>query len=979
MIALLLCSLLNHPGQLSGPEKVPFLKIPEGFEVFRFTNDLQTPDIYCIAFGPNGQLLVSGKNYIRIVHDSNLDGIPDAIHDLPFKVQDGPTGLCWEGDNIWFTANQGLWVTSLKTGNPQNATVPRKLLTFKTGGEHEAHAVRKGPDGNIYILCGNNTGINSRHATHPASPIKNPVAGTLLRFHPDSNQCEILVDGLRNPFGFDFNLEGEIFTYDSDNERCISLPWYEGTRLYHLKLFGRYGWWNPQRADTWRSPPWHADIQKPLADLGRGSPTGVACCTSKPFGASRLGSIFIADWTFGRIWECPLQPRGSSYSSSPKVFMEPRGTSGFAPTSIAFHPITGEMFVSMGGRGTQGSIFRIRPVALSGEKNPLVSSKRDDFSTRESALKSILATDLLQRRKAIEFLATHPGLDSRLLAKSLAENLSHEDPGIQQATIALASSIQEQIPAPLNLSIRGQNALGLALLDSHPQREGTLAIQRIASGNASLEEQLVATRIVQLAMGNLPFSEEKSIAFEGYRVQKKRWSPTEQDWRSLGRMYPTPLPTLNMELERAFAMGQVHDPEIAQKVFQSLAQTNDPIRKIHLLLVLGSFPTRLSSNNMELVVQTLLNLGGEIAQKNLKRDRNWPLRLQELYQHLASQNPTLNQRLVESKLFGSQEHAVFLKHLGVWEKQASQKFAQAILRSPDSPWTSATVQSLRLLETAEAKPALRALWGNLGLDDMIALQLSRNLEKEDLGRIYEILPRISPEGLATLLTTLAKSTPIPDAQSMSIARRYSGLGKEPDNNRTREAILEFLRKQYPTSPGQGTMADWLTWASREKPDLARALQESAGVNIADWLARANKIDWSKGNAEAGFKSFQQRKCATCHGGAAAIGPSLEGVSKRFSREDLLQSLLLPDKDVPNRYRATAYTTHKGNIVIGMVIYDSAAGAMIQLANGETLRLGGEEIASRQSTGKSLMPAGLLDGATDQEIADLFAYLNQPVK
>jgi hypothetical protein len=34
------------------------------------------------------------------------------------------------------------------------------MKTGKTGGEHSAHAIRRGPDGWLYVLCGNNTGID---------------------------------------------------------------------------------------------------------------------------------------------------------------------------------------------------------------------------------------------------------------------------------------------------------------------------------------------------------------------------------------------------------------------------------------------------------------------------------------------------------------------------------------------------------------------------------------------------------------------------------------------------------------------------------------------------------------------------------------------------------------------------------------------------------------------------------------------------
>src|SRR5262249_19100129 len=146
---------------------------------------------------------------------------------------------------------------------------------MKTGGEHDAHAIRRGPDGWLYVLCGNSTGIDKTFATLPTSPVREPVAGCVLRFTPDLKAWEAVADGFRDPYGMDFNADGELFTFDSDNERCVSLPWYEFTRFYHVIPGGHHGWQAPQRAQWWRWPPYFADVVAPVAALGRGSPTGV--------------------------------------------------------------------------------------------------------------------------------------------------------------------------------------------------------------------------------------------------------------------------------------------------------------------------------------------------------------------------------------------------------------------------------------------------------------------------------------------------------------------------------------------------------------------------------------------------------------------------------------------------------------------------------------------------------------------------------
>src|SRR5262249_53403039 len=149
------------------------------------------------------------------------------------------------------------------------------ILKIRATGEHHAHCLRRGPDGWLYLIAGDSTGIDSSYATTPTSPIRTPVAGCLVRISPDFKRSEILADGFRNPYAFDFDASGNVWTFDADNERCVSLPWYEPTRVYRVLMGGHHGWRAPQHSDTWRSSPYFVDVVPPVTTCGRGSPTGV--------------------------------------------------------------------------------------------------------------------------------------------------------------------------------------------------------------------------------------------------------------------------------------------------------------------------------------------------------------------------------------------------------------------------------------------------------------------------------------------------------------------------------------------------------------------------------------------------------------------------------------------------------------------------------------------------------------------------------
>ena len=109
-------------------------------------------------------------------------------------------------------------------------------------------------------------------------------------------------------------------------------------------------------------PPYFADVVAPLADLGRGSPTGVVCYRHVQFPEKYRGGLFLLDWTFGRVWFVKLTRSGSTYKAEPELFLEAVGENGFAPTAAAVHPQTGDLYLSIGGRGTRGAVYRIRHV-----------------------------------------------------------------------------------------------------------------------------------------------------------------------------------------------------------------------------------------------------------------------------------------------------------------------------------------------------------------------------------------------------------------------------------------------------------------------------------------------------------------------------------------------------------------------------------------------------------------------------------------
>lgn len=352
----LLCGLT---GVLSAAEPtVPasdMVQVPAGFEVTEFAGDDLAHDIYCLTHDAQGRVVVAGAGYIKILIDNDSDGRADEAKLFANTPKSGAMGLYFHGRTLLAVGDAGLLRYRDQNGDDIADGPPDVLIKMKTGGEHDAHAIQLGPDGWWYLIAGNTTEITAAYATLPTSPVKYPRAGTIIRFKPDLSGGEIYADGLRNAYDFTFNPAGDLFTYDSDDERDISLPWYRPTRVFHVLPGADHGW----VSRSWKRPNYFFDMPPVVGSFGRGSPTGLVSYRHTQFPEEYQGAVFAEDWTYGRVLCLKLRPSGSTWTAESDVFMSGRGGYGFAPTDLEIGP-DGSLDVSVGGRGTRGAVYRVR-------------------------------------------------------------------------------------------------------------------------------------------------------------------------------------------------------------------------------------------------------------------------------------------------------------------------------------------------------------------------------------------------------------------------------------------------------------------------------------------------------------------------------------------------------------------------------------------------------------------------------------------
>jgi putative membrane-bound dehydrogenase-like protein len=355
------------------------IRAPAGFEVSLFAGDELAHDIYSMTVDAQGRIVVAGAGYVKTLHDDDGDGKADRAVLFSDRPKSGAHGMLCEGNALYASGDKGIWKFVDKDGDGVADGEPEQWVEGLSHQEHGCNGIERGPDGWIYVICGNDAGVNEKFAATPDSPVTKPNCGAILRFSPDGKESEILAHGFRNPYDLCFHPHGNIFTVDADGERDHHLPWYAPNRLFDVAIGMHHGWVLRGWQWSWNRPAYYFDNVERCAEIGRGSPTGMLCYRHTQFPQQYRGGIFSACWTLGRIYHYPLTPRGSTFDGKVDIFLETTGTTGFAPVDMVVGP-DGSMYVAIGGRRTRGSVFRVRYVG------PISDERREPATELERVL-----------------------------------------------------------------------------------------------------------------------------------------------------------------------------------------------------------------------------------------------------------------------------------------------------------------------------------------------------------------------------------------------------------------------------------------------------------------------------------------------------------------------------------------------------------------------------------------------------------------
>jgi putative heme-binding domain-containing protein len=168
-----------------------------------------------------------------------------------------------------------------------------------------------------------------------------------------------------------------------------------------------------------------------------------------------------------------------------------------------------------------------------------------------------------------------------------------------------------------------------------------------------------------------------------------------------------------------------------------------------------------------------------------------------------------------------------------------------------------------------------------------------------------------------------------------------------------------------------------------KAEAAKILPLPPGRD-AEPLPPVTELLKRKGDAASGANVFARASvgCANCHqvnGQGIDLGPNLSEIGSKLGKDALYEAILDPSAGISFGYEAWQLTLKSGDEAYGVLVSDTADEVAVKAVGGIVTRYRKSDIASREQMKLSIMPAGLQQAMTTQELVDLVEYLSSLTK
>jgi putative membrane-bound dehydrogenase-like protein len=865
-----------------------------------------------------------------------------------------PEGTMWLDGSLYVAAPPSIWRLTDTTGSGV-ADKREEWLKAKTltGCANDLHGPYRGPDGWIYWCKG---AFAEQTYERPGKPPIVTRAAHVFRARPDGTDIEpVMTGGMDNPVAVAFTPGGE---------RIIC-----GTFLVHPAgghrdglLHAIYGGVYGKDHDVIYNHPWTAPSLMPvMTHQGPAAPAKVIRYESTALGEDYKDNLFVALFNLHKVTRHVLMPDGATFRTRDEDFVVSSNID-FHPTDVIEDADGSLLIIDTGGwyklccptsqfhkPDVLGAIYRVR--------------RKPDQNQAGFAW---VPEEVLQRDSVWEACRNcFP-----VALASIRQALSSPYESVRQAAIHAVSVHRDKTAVPQLLKL-------LAGPAQQNRRAAAEALGRIADKTAipallkEFDRQCDRTLEHSLTYALIEIGDRETVAIglKSGSARVRRAAMTAVDQMPGGHIDATPviaeLSASDPALRETAWWIAGHHPEwgdqiagvLRERIRAKLSQAeHDDLARQFAKFAKSPAIQKLLEEQLDDADGRRLSLAA-MSQANVRpAPEPWASAITRLL--TSTDGETLREvvRTARALSVPKPKAAALTKALlMVSDKSdlAPEIRLDALAAIPGGPGSLSAPHFDFLRE--QLRPE-RPVSARSAAADILARS---KLKKPQLLAVCDAVTASGPVEVERLLDTFQQSTDEAVGLSLVAALKASGRGG------LRAATLRPRLAKF--GPAVQKQAEELYAALNADNAQQRARLESL-------LSELHGGDVRRGQA---VFHGQKAACSSCHSVAyvgGKLGPDLTKIGSIRTDRDLLESIVFPSASFVRSYEPFVVTTKTGKQVNGLIRKDAPDEIVIATGADQEVHVPRAEVDEVQPSTVSVMPAGLDQQLSKQELADLIAYL-----
>ena len=963
------------------------LTIANGLEVHAFATEPMLKNPTNIDVDEQGRVWVcEAYNYRPDVNGNPTNVLGDRIVILQDNDGDGkadtakvfyqgpelnsPLGICVLGNKVIVSQSPNVWVFYDDNGDDK---ADRKEVMFSgIGGnqhDHGVHAFTFGPDGKLYFNMGNEGHTlkdkNGKDVLDQDGDVIGPKKykqGMVFRCDTNGTHVECLGSNFRNPYEVAVDSYGTLWQSDNDDDGN------RGTRINYVMQYGNYGYtdemtgagWQANRTNVEDSIPlkhWHLNDPGEVPNLLQtfaGSPTGMVIYEGSLLPQQFHNQMIHTDAGPNVVRSYPVKQSGAGYTGEIEPILKGDKDQWFRPADVGVAP-DGSLIIAdwydpgVGGHAagdqSKGRIYRVAPPAskytipkedystVSGAivalQNPNLSIRYHAFTALQKmgataipALEKFWATAKDQRMGARAFwvLVKMPGVNANQYIQQ-AIKLTNSDMRI----VGIRAAIE------LNTNVIGVVSELIHDTNAGVRRECALALRHNKSAEAA---ELWATLATQHDGKDRWYLEALGIG-------------ADRQWDKFFAAYLTKVnnPLLTTASKDIVWRSRT---ELAVPFIASLAaDTLQPLQ--NRLRYFRAFDFNAGPAKSKLLLKMIEdNTKNDIALNKLVLHA---LDIKTVTQSSIAQNALT---AVLQSVNGTDEYIELVRRYEV--KSQNQNLLQLAINKPN--------QSV-------GEDAAGLLF-HLGGSELI-WNLINGKDTTQQNHLLEALAGVGSKESIDMLQTIALSGKYSMPLRKQAAHKIGNSGSGEDR-----VLLILKNKKVPAELISDVVASVSgAWRGAIRTEAATYLPNGGKTTTSKPAPVIKQLLALKSNAEDGKKIFTAT-CNVCHqvnNIGYDFGPKLSEIGTKLPKEALLESIVHPSAGIGFGYEGWELKMKDGSNLSGIIASKTETDIDIKFPGGAHKQLKTSDVLALTQMKQSMMPEGLYNSMSSQDLSNLLEYLS----